>query len=213
MLLYLVRHGETHWNLERRIQGSTDIPLNDTGRGQATATGKLLAQRHWDAIITSPLSRAVETGQLIAREIGFGEPIQNAAIAERHYGEAEGMAIAELAERFPGDAHVPGRETREQVVARALPALIRIAERHPGGSVIVVSHGGVIRSILGAVDPDTEHPAISNGSVHSFRHVDGSFELLAFNDPIDDESLALAATPFEEQNPIEQRENAAPGAA
>jgi len=212
VLLYLVRHGETDWNRDRRIQGSTDIPLNDTGRSQATATGKLLAQRQWDAIVSSPLSRAVETAQLIAAQIGVSELTRDAQVVERRYGEAEGMAIAELAERFPGDAPVPGRETREDVAARAMPALLTIAKQHPGGSVIVVSHGGLIRSVLGAVDPGTEHPTITNGSVHSFRYVDGSFELHAFNDPISTESLALAVTPFEVQNPVEQRENAGTGA-
>ena len=102
MLLYLVRHGETDWNRDRRIQGSTDIPLNDTGRSQATAIGKLLAQRQWDAVVTSPLSRAVETAQLIAAQIGVSEVKRDAHIVERRYGEAEGMAIAELAERFQG---------------------------------------------------------------------------------------------------------------
>jgi len=212
VLLYLVRHGETDWNRDRRIQGSTDIPLNDTGRSQATAIGKLLAQRQWDAVVTSPLSRAVETAQLIAAQIGVSEVKRDAHIVERRYGEAEGMAIAELAERFPGDAPVPGRETREDVAARAMPALLAIAKQHPGGSVIVVSHGGLIRSVLGAVDPGTEHPPITNGSVHSFRYVDGSFELHAFNDPISTESLALAVTPFEVQNPVEQRENTGSGA-
>ena len=60
--LFLVRHGETEWNRERRIQGRTDIPLNETGRAQARATGALLARRRWDAVLSSPLSRARETG-------------------------------------------------------------------------------------------------------------------------------------------------------
>ena len=79
MLLYLVRHGETDWNLQRRIQGSTDIPLNDTGREQAAATGRLLARREWDAIYSSPLSRAIETGELIAREVGLPGPTRSIA--------------------------------------------------------------------------------------------------------------------------------------
>ena len=60
-LLYLVRHGETDWNRTHRIQGSTDIPLNDTGRAQARRAGRLLAKRSWDGIYSSPLSRAFET--------------------------------------------------------------------------------------------------------------------------------------------------------
>ena len=66
MQLYLVRHGETDWNAAHRIQGSTDIPLNATGRVQALATGRLLARRPWDAIYASPLSRAYETATIIA---------------------------------------------------------------------------------------------------------------------------------------------------
>ena len=66
MLLYLVRHGETDWNRSRRIQGRTDIELNDTGREQALATSRLLARREWNAVISSPLSRALETASIIA---------------------------------------------------------------------------------------------------------------------------------------------------
>lgn len=205
--LYLVRHGETDWNRAHRIQGSTDIPLNDTGRGQATTTGRLLAGRQWDAIVASPLSRAFETASLIAREVGLGEPEIEAAIVERNYGAAEGMTGFEIDALYPDGADVPGRESREDVVARALPALIAIADRHPGQAVIVVSHGGVIRSVLNAVQPGTSaNELIRNGSVHSFRHVDGALELIAFNDPIEIESLDCATDELEEQNAIEARE-------
>lgn len=203
MLLYLVRHGETDWNLARRIQGATDVPLNDTGRDQALATGRLLSRRRLDAVITSPLSRAFETGAIIAAELGLAVPSTDADLVERQYGEAEGLDYREVAERFPNDAPVPGRESREAVVERALPALMAIAQAHEGESVVVVSHGGVIRSVLGAVDPGREHPAITNGSVHSFRYVDGAFSLIAFDDPID--VLSEQGEDFETQNPIEAR--------
>lgn len=203
MLLYLVRHGETDWNLARRIQGATDIPLNDTGRAQAFETARLLARRHLDAVITSPLSRAFETGAVIAEELGLAVPTTDADLVERQYGEAEGLDYREMSERFPDDAPVPGRETREEVVERALPALLAIAQAHEGESVIVVSHGGVIRSVLSAVDPGREHPAITNGSIHSFRYADGVFSLIAFDDPIDD--LSEHGEPFVAQNPIEAR--------
>lgn len=208
MLLYLVRHGETDWNYSRRIQGSTDIPLNETGRGQARVTGQLLATRHWDAIVASPLSRAFETATIIADEAGLASPTTLAAVVERNYGDAEGLTDAELRSLFPGDAPVPGRETREEVVARALPALLELAESRPGQSVIVVCHGGVIRSILEAVDPDNAHPAITNGSVHSLEYIDGSFRLIAFDDPIEVQSLAVGTDDLDEQNPAEAREHA-----
>ncbi len=208
MLLYLVRHGETDWNYSRRIQGSTDIPLNETGRAQARVTGRLLATRHWDSIVASPLSRALETATIIAGEVGLGAPTTLPAVVERNYGEAEGLTDAELRSLFPGDAPVPGRETREEVVARALPALLELAKSRPGQSVIVVCHGGVIRSILEAVDPHNSHPAITNGSVHSFEYVDGGFRLVAFDDPIEVQSLAYGAADLDEQNPAEARENA-----
>jgi uncharacterized phosphatase len=203
VLLYLVRHGETDWNLARRIQGATDVPLNDTGRAQALATGRLLSRRHLDAVITSPLSRAFETGAIIAAELGLPTPSTDADLVERQYGEAEGLDYREIAERFPDDAPVPGRESREAVVERVLPALMAIAQSHEDESVVVVSHGGVIRSVLGAVDPDREHPAITNGSIHSFRYVDGAFSLIAFDDPIDE--LSEHGEDFATQNPIEAR--------
>ena len=207
MLLYLVRHGETDWNLARRIQGSTDIPLNDTGREQARATGRLLSGRRWDAVLSSPLSRAFETASIIAAELDLATPETVADLVERHYGEAEGLEETELDRRFPGDTPVPGRESRSALLERVLPALMRIAEEHPDQSVLVVSHGGVIRSVVNAVDPAGSHGRIPNGSVHSFRHENGTLELIAFNDPIEDESLELGGHDIEEQNAVEAREN------
>lgn len=204
-LLYLVRHGETDWNRARRVQGSTDIPLNDTGRAQATATGRLLATRNWDLVLASPLSRAFETATIIAGEIGIADVVANPRLVERQYGEAEGLDHDEIDARFPGNTPVPGRETREAVTARVLPALMAVAEEHRGASIVVVSHGGVIRSVLNAVDPAGDHGSIRNGSVHSFRYLDGEFELLAFDDPIEVESLSLATDELEVQNVLESR--------
>lgn len=188
MLLYLVRHGETDWNRQRRIQGSTDIPLNDTGRQQAHSTAGLLGRRRWDAVFSSPLSRAFETASIIATELGLPDPTPVDALVERSYGQAEGFTDRELDRLFPGDTPVPGREPREDVTARVLPALLGLASSCPGERVVVVSHGGVIRAVLGAIEPDGEYGAITNGSVHSFRYDDGSLSLVAFDDPIEVES-------------------------
>lgn len=208
MLLYLVRHGETDWNLQRRIQGSTDVPLNNSGRAQAKRAGELLSNRTWDAVVASPLSRAFDTASIIAAEVGLPEPTTDPRLVERAYGDAEGLEISEVDRRYPGETHVPGREGREDVAARALDALIEIAEAHPDKSVIVVTHGGLIRSVLHAVDPRTRHPAITNGSVHSFRHDNGTVSLIRFDDPVERESQGPDTDGIEEQNRIEGREAA-----
>jgi uncharacterized phosphatase len=204
--LYLVRHGETDWNAERRIQGSTDIPLNAIGRAQAATAGRLLARREWDGIYSSPLSRAFDTASIIADEVGLGEPTTIAAIVERNYGEAEGLNWEQLDRMFPDDTPVPGRETHEEVAARVLPALVSLAAAHPGEALIVVSHGGVIRSVLNAVDPRATHGPITNGSIHSFELVDGALELVSFDDPIDELSLECGTDDLDAQNAMESRE-------
>lgn len=182
--LILVRHGETDWNFEKRIQGSTDIPLNETGRAQASAAAERLAAEHWDAIVTSPLGRAQETARIIARRLGLGEPQVDGRLVERAYGEAEGMDAAALAERFPGMEGVPGIEKRSDVTRRVLPALEGIALEHPGERVLIVAHGGVIGSLVRYVTEKALPAAavrIPNGSDHRFRYVDGMLVLETFN--------------------------------
>jgi len=215
-MLYLVRHGQTDWNLQRRIQGSTDIPLNDTGREQAARAGRLLSGRHWDVLASSPLSRAYETAEIIGSDIGlgsFGPPEIEIVpeLVERAYGDAEGLTDTELRRRFPGDTPVPGRERRTDVATRAVAALVALGERHPGADIVVVAHGGLIRSVLNAVAPDSllhSGIPISNGSIHSFELTDGAPTLIAFDDPIEAESVdpdlaAAAAGDIAEQNAAE----------
>jgi uncharacterized phosphatase len=207
--LYLVRHGETDWNRQRRIQGLTDIPLNDTGRGQALATGRLLARRTWDAVYASPLSRARETAEIIAGELGLPRPTLLDDIVERNYGAAEGLDWMQVDAQFPHGASVPGRESREQVGARVLPALIRLAEERAGQSLVIVSHGGAIRAVLSEVEPSASHGMITNGSVHSFRLEDGALQLIAFDDPIEVESIGEDCGDLDEQNRVEALEDGA----
>ncbi len=199
-LLYLVRHGETDWNRRRLIQGRTDIPLNETGREQARATGRLLSTRHWDGVIASPLARAFETASIIAAELGLPAPEVAPLLVERDYGEAEGLNWLEVERRFPEGTEVPGRETREQLAQRVVPALMTLGVEHSGESLVVVSHGGAIRAVLNEVDPDGGHGPITNGSVHSFRLDNGELELIAFDDPVGDG--------LDEQNAVEAREDA-----
>lgn len=208
--LYLVRHGETDWNRQRRIQGLTDIPLNATGRQQARDAGMLLARRRWDAVYSSPLGRARETAEIIAAELGLGAPTLLDRLVERNYGAAEGLDWTQVEREFPRGAPVPGRESREQVGARVVPALVELAESRPGESLVIVSHGGAIRAVLSAVEPSASHGMITNGSVHSFRLVDGSLRLIAFDDPIEVESIGPECGDLIEQNAVEAMEGSPP---
>lgn len=204
--LYLVRHGQTDWNAARRVQGRTDIPLNDTGREQARGAGELLARREWDAIYSSPLSRAVETAEIIGARIGIDTVTTVDALMERDYGDAEGMTDAEIDARFADGIRAAGQETREDVGRRVVAALEDIARARPDERIIVVSHGGAIRAVLHEVDPGTRHPSITNASVHSFRVTDERVHLVAFDDPIEDESVIPGTADIETQNPVEGHE-------
>ncbi|OOB90936.1 histidine phosphatase family protein [Rathayibacter sp. VKM Ac-2630] len=186
--LTLVRHGQTDWNAARRIQGASDIPLNDTGRSQARAAARILGEREWDAVVASPLQRAYETGAVIARGLGLDEPLVVPGLAERAYGEAEGMTADDLRALFPGGIEgerIPGCETRAEVVARATEALLEVAERFPDQRVIVATHGAVIGSLLRALSEDALPPqgiTVGNGSRHDFAIVDGALRIVAFDD-------------------------------
>ena len=203
-LIYFVRHGETEWNLNRRIQGRTDIPLNETGRDQARETGRLLSSRRWDLIVSSPLSRAFETASIIAEELGMPRPEVLRDVEERNYGDAEGLTYEQIERQFPDDAPVPGRESRDEVTARVIPAIVDLAERHPGQSILVVTHGGVIRSVLMKVAPGEHAVPIRNGSIHSFTHTDGTLDLIAFDDPIETSSNSISPVELDDQNAAER---------
>lgn len=179
-----VRHGETEWNRTKRVQGKSDIPLNDVGRAQARATAQALSSEEFTAVFTSPLGRAHETAQIISAHLGLGEPELLAGVVERNYGEGEGLTDQEIESRWPRDSDVPGRESRESVVTRALSTLGELSERYPGGRLLVVSHGGVIGSLsrhLTNQKVPAPGQAIFNGSVHHFVYENGQLSLEKFN--------------------------------
>ena len=145
--LCLVRHGETDWNVALRYQGNTDIPLNATGLHQADLVADVVAAEPWDAIVSSPLSRAYSTAEAIARATGLSPIHTDPDLQERAYGAAEGMTHAERESHWSGDDW-PGKEDPDAFQERAMAALARIVERFPGQRVIVTSHGGVINAVL-----------------------------------------------------------------
>ena len=169
--LALVRHGETDWNLHGRLQGSSDIPLNSTGRAQASEAVYELEGRRWDLLVSSPLSRAAETADIIGAHLGIERTGTYADLAERHFGAAEGFTDYDAWSRWP-HGHYPGLESRENLIVRGLRAIDEIADMHPDSSVIAVAHGGVIRAIVGALH-GIPSPRILNAGVSTLVRQNG----------------------------------------
>jgi broad specificity phosphatase PhoE len=150
---YLVRHGATEWNINKRAQGQADVPLTAEGRVQADEAAERLAKVHLDAVYSSDLSRARDTAEEIAKPHDL-DVIEDPDLREIDQGDWTGLTTDEIRERWPdrwGPARHynarPGGESPQQVRTRALAALERIAEKHPDGEVAIVSHGGTIRWI------------------------------------------------------------------
>ncbi|MGZ4257759.1 MAG: histidine phosphatase family protein [Gaiellaceae bacterium] len=148
--ILLVRHGETDWNLTRRLQGHSDRPLNETGREQARGLAAELAEEDLDAVYSSDLSRAEGTARIVAGARGLDVTVLP-ELRERHFGSWEGLTDEEIHERFPGelaDGVLGDGESRDELDRRILRALSRIADEHPEATVLVVSHGGPLRAVL-----------------------------------------------------------------
>ena len=148
--LYLIRHGQTDWNIEGRWQGQADVPLNPRGREQAAKIAQELAKEGIKAIYSSDLSRARQTAEAISATTGL--PIHlDPRLREIHQGEWQGMLVSEIQARYsqefrrrrenPLTVAPPGGETVIQVKERVVATIEDIAHRHPAERVAVVSHG------------------------------------------------------------------------
>jgi broad specificity phosphatase PhoE len=158
--IHLVRHGETDWNVEGRLQGWTDIPLNATGIEQAHAAASVLAGRPIGSVLSSDLSRARGTAAMIAAAAGL-EVFTDPALRERNYGVAEGRLISEL----DGEAHgafdarwddpdfaFPGGESRRDAHLRLATFLAEMLVSPPPQEIVIVSHGGALRLARGFLE-------------------------------------------------------------
>jgi probable phosphoglycerate mutase len=156
-LVHLVRHGETEWNVEGRIQGRLDVPLSPRGREQAAALAGRLAAAGVRALVSSPQRRARDTADAIAAATGLPVALDD-DLQEQDLGRWQGLTFAEaaradpeVARRFAArdpDARPPGGETRREMSARAVGVLERVGAEGAPGPVVVVAHGGPIMAIL-----------------------------------------------------------------
>ena len=186
--LLLVRHGETDWNRDRRLQGHADPELNGEGLRQADELARSLAVEPPAAVYASDLRRARRTAEVVAERLGL--PVAtDARLREIDVGEWSGLHVHEVAERFPAGytrwRELTGHgwergETYDELGARVLAALSEIAARHPGETVLVVTHGGPIRAVaaaaagVGYAEARRTTPVVANCVVTRFAVEDGA---------------------------------------
>jgi probable phosphoglycerate mutase len=190
-----IRHGETAWNLDTRIQGHTDIPLNATGVRQAAMLAAALAGEGLDAIYSSDLRRARDTADALARAVGLALTT-DAGLRERGFGEFEGSTFEEIEQRWPEQSArwrrrepnfgPDGGETLETFYARCVGTATRLAASHPGQTIALVAHGGVLDCLYRAATrlalqaPRTWQ--IGNASVNRLLFSPEGFSLVGWND-------------------------------
>ena len=197
--LVLVRHGETVWNTQGRIQGTGDSPLTENGVAQAEALAWRLHRSGRcpiTACYASPLGRAHHTAQILTSN-GLALPVTlEPDLAERNYGVLEGLSPEEKLARFPEvvaedeaggeDYAPPGGESRAMVRTRALRALAKIASRHPGERILIVTHGAVLgivaRSVWGIPRANTGAFSVPNTALNLFRWRNKRWQITAWGD-------------------------------
>ena len=197
--LILLRHGETEWNRELRFQGQVDGPLNATGHAQAQRLAQRLAGEPIDHLVSSDLSRARQTADPFARQVqasrGIGLDV-DAALREQAFGRIDGMRVEDIKRdhadvwagwtQFQSDYVVPDGESTRQFHTRVMAALWQLVASHPGRTLAVVTHGGVLDMVfrtargLGLEGP--RQSAIPNAGISRVRMQDGVVELLQWAD-------------------------------
>ena len=204
-----VRHGETDWNVQTRIQGQIDIALNAAGREQTRRLGRALADEQFDAVYASDLRRAADTARAVAERRGLRVRTE-VSLRERAFGDFEGLTWAEVEQQHPEasrrwrerDASFgpPGGETLAVFYERSVSALAAIAARHRGEHIAIITHGGVLDALYRAASrialdaPRTWQ--LANASINRVLHGEQGFTLVGWNDhlhligPAIDESSA-----------------------
>jgi probable phosphoglycerate mutase len=154
--ILLARHGETDWNKEGRWQGWADPPLNDTGRAQARGLAERLRATPFDAVYSSDLRRARETAEILAAPHAV-PVVVDPGLREIDVGSWSGLTRAEIRERFP-DGSRPDGETHEEHGTRVRAAVVAIARANEGRRILIVAHGGTVRSIHDLISDEPYHP-------------------------------------------------------
>ena len=199
-----IRHGETAWNVDARIQGQLDVALNQTGRWQAHRLALALADEGIDAVYASDLRRALETAQAVAAGCGCGI-VTDTGLRERGFGEFEGLTFKEVEQRWPQqserwrkrDPHFGpgGGEALLAFYTRCVDSVARLASAHPGQAIAVVAHGGVMDCLYrAATRAELQAPRswqLGNASINRLLYTPQGFTLVGWSDTRHLEGVSL----------------------
>lgn len=193
--VFALRHGETAWNVDSRIQGQLDVPLNELGRWQARRLGRALAEEGISVLYASDLGRAFETAQAVSSAIGV-PVIAEPGLRERGFGIFEGQTFKEIEARWPElserwrkrdpEFGPEGGETLRDFYLRCVDVATRLAARHPGQTIALVAHGGVLDCLYrAAARIDLQGPRtwqLGNANINRLLYTPGGFSLVGWSD-------------------------------
>ena len=180
----LLRHGQTDWNINFLLQGVTDIPMNDTGIEQVRLAAQALKASDWDVVLTSPLTRAKQTAQIIASHVGFDEILTHELLIERSFGEAEGLSHEQWRAKYANLDEIPGGESRTQLAERSQRLLDYVSSEFKGMRVLAISHGALIRGLL-SIASNNELPRdgerLGNASLNVVSHSEAAWQVVNYS--------------------------------
>lgn len=178
----IVRHGETDWNSIGRLQGSTDVPLNEKGIQQAKESGEFLKDWQWDVIITSPLQRAKRTAQIINSYMDI-PLVEMDDFKEKYFGVGEGLTYEERKKLYP-DHKYPNEDDQETFTKRLMNGLEKINQEYYEKKVLLVCHGAVINAILAHLSNGElgyGKTKISNACINDIHFHENQWKIKAYN--------------------------------
>jgi uncharacterized phosphatase len=182
--LGLFRHGQTDWNINFLLQGVTDIPMNQTGIEQVKLAAQAIKAEDWDVVLTSPLSRARQTAEIIASQNSFPEIIVEELLIERSFGEAEGLSHEQWRAKYSNLDHIPGGESRSQLAERSKRLLETISQELAGKRVLAISHGALIRTLI-SIASSNELPRdgerLGNASLNVVKHSENTWQVVNYS--------------------------------
>jgi len=182
--LGLLRHGQTDWNINFLLQGVTDIPMNQTGIEQVKLAAQAIRAEDWDVVLTSPLSRARQTAEIIANQHGYTDIIDQEVLIERSFGEAEGLSHEQWRAKYSNIDVIPCGKSRTQLAERSKLLLEAISQELGGKRVLAISHGALIRALI-AIASNNELPRdgerLGNASLNVVKHSDNSWQVVNYS--------------------------------